>query len=1082
VTRTYISASDRDSKRYANLNARFHFGHLLLALTSIVSMSVIALTYVGRLHAFDASAQPAQTINLNGVTASKELEPALDRVFTDIADRQFAAHALFDFVRAARDGGNMIPNVGAISKAKANVDQPLFTASNLAILKPSMVVRTRETFARTTLAWSALLFVSFWIVALLWRIRSYRGDFLLLSAAHLLTTVGFAVLLSRADPLRDTVLFSRYSLGVIAALGMFVLVSFLDFGKAAFLRLSYVPLIGALLLSVVLLLFGNGPGNSNVKVNLGPVQPIEAIRLLLALFLAGYFARRWELLRQIDGNTIRNDRVRWIRIPRLDYLLPVLSGVSISLVFFFFQKDLGPALFITCVFLVVYTVARNRAGLAFAGLAVLILGFYLGYALNVSSTLAARVQMWLAPWDNTVRGGDQIAQSLWGLSAGGLTGSGLGLGDTRYLPAGHTDLILAAVGEELGFVGLVLIAIVYAVIASRGFRIARAAVNDYGFFLAVTVTMFLILPALIMVAGSLGVIPLTGVVTPFLSFGGSAMLANFAGLGILAAIRSQAKGTSALAKTTTEPFLKPMRYLERGLAVASVALLIVLFNIQFISADTVVVKPQLSVQADGGRRFQYNQRVLDVARLIPRGTIYDHAGLPLATSNPSVAMKAREDYAAVDVPIDISCKGPFDRCYPLGGTTFHLLGDARTRANWTATNTSFVERDLESRLRGFDDKATFVESTDRNGKTTRAIRRDYRELVPLLRHRHEPNHVVWRQFLNRPRDVTLTIDARLQSRVAAILSRNVAKSARGRAAAAVIDPDTGDLLAAVSYPFPSFKNGLAIERESENQALLDRARFGLYPPGSTFKLVTAAAALRRDIHFNQTTFTCTGLANGRIGAKIAGWGTVRDDVLDTHPHGTIDMHDGIVQSCNAYFAQLAIHIGPQALLETAARLGISISPSNSMKRLRETLPQAGYGQGYVVTSPLRMARVAAAIASEGVLREIQLESPSPEHTDDEPLLTHGAADLLAQYLRDAVLTGTGKSLKAHPWRIAGKTGTAEVKGSPSHAWFVGFAPYGNYRKRIAFAVIIENAGYGGLAAAPVAGEIVKAAASLKLVD
>ena len=296
------------------------------------------------------------------MTDSKELEPALERVFTNISDRQFAAHALFDFVRATRDAGDTLPNVGAILKAKANADLPLFTASDLATLKPSIIVRTRETFARTTLVWSALFFVSFWIVALLWRLRSYRGDFLLLSAAHLLTAVGFAVLLSRADPLRDTVLFSHYSLGVIAGLGVFVLVSFLDFRKAAFLRLSYVPLIGALLLSVVLILFGNGPGNSNVKVNLGPVQPIEAIRLLLALFLAGYFARRWELLRQIDGNTIRNDRVRWIRIPRLDYLLPVLSGVAISLVFFFLQKDLGPALFITCVFLVVYTVARNRVG------------------------------------------------------------------------------------------------------------------------------------------------------------------------------------------------------------------------------------------------------------------------------------------------------------------------------------------------------------------------------------------------------------------------------------------------------------------------------------------------------------------------------------------------------------------------------------------------------------------------------------------------------------------------------------------------------------------------------------------------
>src|SRR6185436_5763523 len=114
--------------------------------------------------------------------------------------------------------------------------------------------------------------------------------------------------------------------------------------------------------------------------------------------------------------------------PRLDYLIPVVAGVAASLVFFFLQKDLGPALFVTCVFLAVYTVARNRVALASIGLGVLILGFYLGYALNISSTLAARVQMWLSPWDNSVRGGDQIAQSLWGLSAGGFFGAGLGLG------------------------------------------------------------------------------------------------------------------------------------------------------------------------------------------------------------------------------------------------------------------------------------------------------------------------------------------------------------------------------------------------------------------------------------------------------------------------------------------------------------------------------------------------------------------------------------------------------------------------------------------------------------------------------
>jgi Cell division protein FtsI/penicillin-binding protein 2 len=153
------------------------------------------------------------------------------------------------------------------------------------------------------------------------------------------------------------------------------------------------------------------------------------------------------------------------------------------------------------------------------------------------------------------------------------------------------------------------------------------------------------------------------------------------------------------------------------------------------------------------------------------------------------------------------------------------------------------------------------------------------------------------------------------------------------------------------------------------------------------------------------------------------------------------------------------------------------------------LPQAGYGQGDVVASPLRMARVAAAIASGGVLRDTRVEKidASAERTasaraaTSHVLMRPDAAATLGKYMRDAVVTGTGRRLREHPWRIAGKTGTAEVHGAQSHAWFVGYAPYGQAEKRVAFAVLIENAGYGGAAAAPAAGEIVTAAAQSGLV-
>jgi peptidoglycan glycosyltransferase len=128
-----------------------------------------------------------------------------------------------------------------------------------------------------------------------------------------------------------------------------------------------------------------------------------------------------------------------------------------------------------------------------------------------------------------------------------------------------------------------------------------------------------------------------------------------------------------------------------------------------------------------------------------------------------------------------------------------------------------------------------------------------------------------------------------------------------------------------------------------------------------------------------------------------------------------------------------------------------------------------------------MARVAAAIASDGILRETHHEQTAVRSPESDRFLDRNAARLLGGYMRDVVLNGTGRSLRSHPWRIAGKTGTAEVAGRASHAWFVGFAPFGSATKRIAFAIIVENAGYGGANAAPAAGEIVTAAAQSGLV-
>ena len=146
-------------------------------------------------------------------------------------------------------------------------------------------------------------------------------------------------------------------------------------------------------------------------------------------------------------------------------------------------------------------------------------------------------------------------------------------------------------------------------------------------------------------------------------------------------------------------------------------------------ATTIVVRPHLGVQADGGRRFAYNPRVLDIVRAIPRGTIYDRRGLPLATDERTRSQRRATRIRSLASRSQTHVPTPGERCYPLGGRAFHLLGDARTRMNWSAPNTSYVERDGESTLRGFDDHASTVATTPPD-QPAFALKRDYRAVVP----------------------------------------------------------------------------------------------------------------------------------------------------------------------------------------------------------------------------------------------------------------------------------------------------------------------------------------------------------------
>jgi cell division protein FtsW (lipid II flippase) len=1001
-------------------------------------------------------------LNLNDLSAREDLLPPL-RIVSDTQKRQEIARKIY-----YESGG--LSNVGRI--------RPILTADQFRQLKPLFVVRRPDQFIHKFLLWVGLFFAAYFLTHVWFSLRGFRGDQTFLPAIMLLTGIGLILMISLRDPLRDNLLFVDFAQGVVGGCLVVAAAAVVDFERL-FGKLSFVPLLGSFLLSVLLVIFGSGPGTSDAKVNLFGFQPVELIRVLLVLFLAGYFAQRWDILRHaretrpgLAGLTRRFD------IPPVEFTLPVLVSVGLALAFFFLQKDMGPALVFTCLFLILYGIARGSAFVPAIGLLLLGAGFVAGYLIGIPHTVGERVSMWLSPWDNLVHGGDQLAHSLWAFATGGATGMGIGLGDPQVVPAAHTDLILSALGEEWGFVGIAAVFALYALVVYRSIRAALRARTDYQFFLAAGLAAATAVQTLLIAGGALGVLPLTGVVTPFLSYGRTSMLANFLVIAILLSISAQSGD-----EERTLPFRIPVRVVGFAFATCGAIVLAKAAWVQVARDQPVMGAGTLVVQADGARRYQYNPRFQEIMREIPKGTIYDRNGLPLATSNWDELAKHRADYQQLGIDIDRACPRGDSRYYPLGPLTFDLLGDLRTRLRWGASNTSFVERDSARRLRGYDDRPTLVEvKNPRTGHMDRVLRYDYRELVPLLRHRNDPQNPAVRRVLDRPRDVRLSIDARLQEKVAEILRSELQRTGKTKGAAVVIDPGTGDLLASVSYPLPADGAGTPPE---EGGTSIDRVRYGLYPPGSTFKIVTAMAALRKDAQLTQKTYECIRLPDGRVGNYIKGSKRpIRDDVQDSAPHGTVNMERGIMVSCNAYFAQLGTNeVGAQPLFDTASLLGIATAEPNTAAQLRKALPQASYGQGQVVASPFQMARVAATVANGGMMPQGRwiTDETNPRNSPPVQILSPADDQTLARYMREVVTGGTGRRAAA-ALPVAGKTGTAELADAPSHAWFIGFAPYGGTTRKIAFAVLVENGVYGGTAAAPAAAEIVNAAAKLGLVQ
>lgn len=297
---------------------------------------------------------------------------------------------------------------------------------------------------------------------------------------------------------------------------------------------KYTWALAGIAMLIFTFLFGREVNGARLWIYLGPigVQPGEFIKIVLVVFIAGYLAEHRALLR--DASV----RIGPIRIPPLPYLLPMLAIFVFVMLVVVYGKDLGTAFLFFGIFLSMLFVATGRRSYVAIGLILFLAGSFV--ASRLFDHVARRVEAWLDPFADPSGAGYQTVQSLYAFGRGGLFGEGLGQSLLPTAGGGffgvETDFIFAVVAEELGAVGAFALLALAMALVFRGFRVAILARDDFSAMLAAGLTISLGLQTLIIAAGIVKLIPLTGITFPFVSYGGSSLLASFIVVGLLLAI------------------------------------------------------------------------------------------------------------------------------------------------------------------------------------------------------------------------------------------------------------------------------------------------------------------------------------------------------------------------------------------------------------------------------------------------------------------------------------------------------------------------------------------------------------------
>ncbi len=893
------------------------------------------------------------------------------------------------------------------------------------VLFAMMVVTGGQELSFNTLGVPLGIFAAFLVAHIAVRLLAPAADPAILPISFALSGVGIAFVTRIVPDLAVNQLLWLF-IGIAAMIATLAVVRNLD--KLANYKYTLMIVGILLLLSPMLPVIGYESGGGQLWLRFGSFsfQPGELAKILIVFFIAAYLAANREML------SVFTWKVGPLWLPSLATLLPLIVMWALAFIVVVLEKDLGLALVLFSVFVIMLYVATGKklylvVSIGLAAIAAVALYGMMGH-------VQTRVAIWQDPFAEAQGGGFQLVQSLYSIADGDLFGTGIGRGMGGQpvaeggIPVAESDFIFPVIAEETGLLGAAGVLLLYLCFAIRGIVTAARAKSDVSSFTAVGLTSIIVLQAFIIVGGVTRLIPLTGITLPFISQGGSSLIASFIIVGCLlrcgdegTGVNSEMRQTGAIGAHGSDAVLGRValgKRLTGTMIVFSVLFAVLVANLTYLM---VIKAPEYQSMPSN------NHTIAKEARM-ERGTISTADGTVLATS------VRQED-------------GSYKREYPAGELAAHIVGYTSQRFG-----TAGIEAAYNDTLRGEQNFASFTDVVN--------------SLAGIQ---------------TKGNDVVLSIDSRIQQAAQDALAGQVG-------AVVALNPETGAVYALASSPTFDAANyeellTAAADGGSDSSELFNRATQALYAPGSTFKMVTLAAALQNHIATADTVYDSPGEMD--IGnAPVTN--------VKKRSYGKITLEQALWYSSNTVFGQVGVQLGSDLLVQMATSFGFneaipfdlplatSLMPDPEEMTTWETAWAAcgePVGEHESPAGPqatvLQMALVGSAIANEGAIMQPYLVdgiynangersfSPIPVKLKQAMDADTAAAEI--DIMKGVVTEGTGGKAALDDVAVAGKTGTHERGDGSDDSWFVGMAPAAD--PKFVVAVVIEKGESGAGASA-----------------